>query len=355
MSQIHTITKEQIITALRQVHDPVTQQDVVSAEIVSSIVIRNGNIGFSLEVDAENAATKEPLRKACEEAVRKIAGVGHVTAVLTAHSQGQPTVKRREEKKVVAPLPGVRFIVAVASGKGGVGKSTTAVNLAVALAEQGYKVGLADADIYGPSIPHMMNAKEEPKVRDSKMVPLERYGVKLASIGFIIPEGAAAVWRGPMATKALYQLVRATEWGELDVLLIDMPPGTGDIHLSLVENYPVAGAVIVSTPQDIALLDVEKAVNMLEKVGVPILGVVENMSYFQIAGSNEKHYLFGKEGARRLARRLDVPLLGELPIDMAIREGGDAGKPVTVSAPKGESAGCYRQMATQVIKILGAK
>lgn len=353
MSQINTITKEQIITALRQVHDPVTRQDVVSAEIVSSIVIRNGNIGFSLEVDAENAATKEPLRKACEEAVRKIAGVSHVTAVLTAHSQGQASPKRQQEKKLVAPLPGVQHIIAVASGKGGVGKSTTAVNLAIALAGLGYKVGLADADIYGPSIPHMMSAKEEPKVRDSKMVPLERYGVKLASIGFIIPEGSAAVWRGPMATKALYQLIRATEWGELDVLLIDMPPGTGDIHLSLVENYPLTGAVIVSTPQEVALLDVEKAVNMLEKVGVPILGVVENMSYFQPEGAKEKHYLFGKDGAKKLADRLDVPLLAELPIEIAIREGGDAGKPITVASPKGEIAACYRQIAQMVMEKVG--
>ncbi len=331
--------------ALAGVIDPALGKNVIEAGMVSSIVIRGDGVGFSLEVPAHNAGEKEPLRKACEQAVKRLAGVARVTVVLTAQLAGEaPIPKRREEKKIAAPIPGVKMIIAVASGKGGVGKSTTAVNLAVLLHQQGVKVGVVDADIYGPSIPHMMGINQQPEVKGNKMVPLEQYGVKFASIGAILPEGAAAIWRGPMATKALYQLMRGTEWGELDILLVDMPPGTGDIHLSLIEHYPVAGVIIVSTPQHVALLDVEKAVNMLEKVQVPVLGVIENMSYYQASETGEKHYLFGKDGAKKLASHLNVPFLGEVPIEIAIREGGDAGHPFMAERHNATADESYRHI-----------
>lgn len=352
MSHISAITKEQVITVLRNIRDSVQQIDVISSNRISSIVIRGNDVGFSLEVEASRASQEEPLRKACEEAVQKIAGVGRVTAVLTAHSvpiSSEP--EKKENKRIKLPLPGVKHIIAVVSGKGGVGKSTTAVNLAVSLQQQGCRVGLVDADIYGPSIPLMMGVQQQPDIIENKMVPLERYGVKLASIGFVMPEGAAAVWRGPMVTKALYQLIRGTAWGELDILLVDMPPGTGDVHLSLMENYPVTGAVVVSTPQEVALIDAEKAINMLEKMQVPVLGMVQNMSFFQIG--EERHYLFGRDGTKKLALQMGVECLGEIPIDMTIREGGDEGKPLSAGQSDTLTAQEYQKITKRVIEVIG--
>jgi ATP-binding protein involved in chromosome partitioning len=343
------INKESIVAALSSVVDPHSGQDVVSAGMVSALVIRDNNVGFALEIDPARAREMESLRRTCEEVVQALPGVGRVTVALTGNA-GKPAAETpaapvMQGKKPLLPIPGVKHIIAIASGKGGVGKSTTAVNLAVALAKMGLKVGLADADIYGPSVPRMLGLKQKPEIRDNKMVPLERYGIKSVSMGYLLPDDAATVWRGPMATKALFQLLRGVHWGELDVLLIDMPPGTGDIQLSLAENYPVTGVVIVSTPQEVALLDVRKAITMFQKVHIPLLGIIENMSCFVDPESGAKHYLFGEGGAEKLASELGIAFLGAVPLHMVIREGGDAGVPVIEH---------YKEMAEALGNKMGA-
>jgi len=324
------INKESILAVLKKVVDPDNGQNVVESGIVSSLVIRENNIGFALEIHPQEVAAKEHLRQACEDAVYTLPNVGRVTVALTASNVPHAAVPPLPSAKTTpAPLPNVKHIIAIASGKGGVGKSTTAVNLAIALAETGMKIGLADADIYGPSIPRMLGLKEKPAIKDNKMIPLERYGIKSISMGYLLPDDTATVWRGPMATKALYQLLRGTVWGELDLLLIDMPPGTGDIHLSLAENYSVSGAVIVSTPQEIALLDVKKAITMYQKLHIPLLGIIENMSGFTDPVTGNTHHIFGKGGACQMATDLNIPLLGQIPLDMAICEASDQGRPVS--------------------------
>jgi len=319
MSHINSDSIHQI---LKTIIDPETGIDVVTSGMVSSLVIRGGNIGFALEINSSEAGLKEPLRKACEDAVASLPGVERVMVALTGDSSGK-TLEHATTKAPAAPkkqpIEGVKHIIAVASGKGGVGKSTCAVNLAVALAKAGLKVGLADADIYGPSVPRMLGLKQKPDIQDNKMVPIERYGIKSVSMGYLLPDDVATVWRGPMATKALYQLLRGTHWGSLDLLVIDMPPGTGDIQLSLAENYPVSGAVMVSTPQEVALLDVRKAITMFRKVHIPIWGIIENMS----------GEIFGKGGAEKLAKDEKIDFLGALPLDAAIRQASDDGKPTT--------------------------
>ena len=336
------INKESVQARLKTIVDPQSGKDVISSGMISSIVIRGTHVGFALEVDPAKAPSMEPLRKACEEAVQQLEGVDQVTVAMTGNVTTTPAPAPRKE---LTPIPGVKHIIAVASGKGGVGKSTTAVNLAVALASLHLKVGLADADIYGPSVPRMLGLKQKPEIVDNQMVPLQHYGITSVSMGYLLPDDTATVWRGPMATKALYQLLRGTHWGELDVLIIDMPPGTGDIQLSLAENYPVMGAIIVSTPQEVALLDVRKAITMFRKVHIPLLGIIENMSCFIDTESGKKHYLFGQGGARKLAEELGIDFLGELPLEIAIREGADRGVP---------AAGYYLEIAEVVKNKLAA-
>jgi len=358
MAAIGAINEQQIREALRQVADPDRKQDIVSLGMVSGLTVKDGHVAFAIEVEPERGPRLEPLRKAAEKAVFDLRGVLSVTAVLTAHrgGPGQPrpgpagapggSPAGRTAKIVV---PGVRSIIAVASGKGGVGKSTTATNLAVALATQGHRVGMLDADIYGPSQPRMMGISGRPQARDDKtLIPLENYGVKCMSIGFMIAEDSPMIWRGPMVTGAIQQMLREVEWGELDILVCDLPPGTGDAQLTMAQQVPLTGAVIVSTPQDIALLDARKGLNMFRKVDVPVLGIIENMSYFLCPHCGERSDIFSHGGARREAERLGSEFLGEVPLDMAIRETSDGGRPVVIAQPDSPHAKTYQTIAARV-------
>jgi len=365
----HHITKEDVLSALHAVIDSDSGKDVVTSGLIQGVVLRDNHIGFSIEVDPAKGAEKEPLRKACEQAVRKIPGVLSVTAVLTAHhAGGAPTPShdhRHNHGQAPAPapqqgrsgpltIPGVKAIIAVASGKGGVGKSTIAVNLALALSKLGKRVGLLDADIYGPSIPRMLGIRDKPQSSGKKLLPMENWGIKTMSIGFLVEEAAPVIWRGPMVQSALTQMMMDVEWGELDVLVVDMPPGTGDAQLTMAQRVPLAGAVIVSTPQDIALIDARKGAAMFTKTHVPILGVVENMAYFVSPGSGEKSYIFGQGGARRLAAELGADFLGEVPLYQSLRETSDAGKPIVGSAPGSEEARHFLDIAALVAAKLDA-
>jgi len=352
-------TVEAITAALRAVIDPETGRDIVTAGMVQGVTVREGHVGFTLEVDAKRAPSLEPVRRTAESAVDKLPGVLSVTAVLTAQSAAKaPTQNHGHSHGPAAggqpagqkPLvPGIRSIVAVASGKGGVGKSTTAVNLALGLAAQGLKVGLLDADIYGPSAPRMLGVSGRPNSRDGKTLdPMQAWGIKCMSMGFLVAEDTPMIWRGPMVMSALEQMLRDVDWGELDILIVDMPPGTGDAQLTMAQRVPLAGAVIVSTPQDIALLDARKGLNMFRKVDVPVLGIIENMSYYECPSCGHRAEIFGHGGARREAERLGVDFLGELPLDLKIRTTSDDGRPITVSDPTSSHSAVYRSIAAQV-------
>jgi ATP-binding protein involved in chromosome partitioning len=347
--------------------DPDKGQDIVSLGMVSGVQLREGHVAFAIEVEPQRGPTLEPLRKAAEKAVEALPGVLSVTAVLTAqkpatrapqtqaqahgHAHAHPHGQGGAAKPLV---PGVGAIVAVASGKGGVGKSTVAVNLALGLAAIGRKVGLLDADIYGPSMPRMLGISGRPTSRDGKVLqPMTNYGIECMSMGFLVPEDTPMIWRGPMVMSALQQMLRDVAWGELDVMIVDMPPGTGDAQLTMAQQVPLAGAVIVSTPQDIALLDARKGLNMFRKVDVPVLGIVENMSYFRCPHCGGRSDIFGHGGARREAERLGVEFLGEVPLDIVIRETSDDGEPVVVSHPDSEHAQIFRAMATRLAEKLG--
>src|SRR4030065_614665 len=317
------ITEEKVFDALRSVMDPDLNRDVVSLGFIKEIKIDGGKVSFKLELTTPACPLKAQLKAASEEAVKGISGVSGVDVDVTS----RVTTHRVEEKGEI--LPGVKNIVAISSGKGGVGKSTVSVNLAVALAKTGARVGLLDTDIYGPSIPIMMGVTEKPEIRGEKLIPIEKYGVSLMSIGFMIPEDTPLIWRGPMVMKAVDQLLTDVEWGELDYLLMDLPPGTGDVQLTLSQKVPLTGAVIVTTPQDVALLDVVRGISMFRKLNVPILGVVENMSVFSCPHCGGRSDIFSHGGGKTASEKLDVPFLGEVPIDLKIREGGDAGRPVS--------------------------
>jgi ATP-binding protein involved in chromosome partitioning len=355
MAAIGAVNEQQIRDALRQVADPERQKDIVSLGMISGLTVKDGHVAFAIEVEPERGPRLEPLRKAAEKAVFDLPGVLSVTAVLTAHRGGpgqpQPGPAGAPGGRIAKILvPGVRSIIAVASGKGGVGKSTTATNLAVALATQGHRVGMLDADIYGPSQPRMMGlAGRRPQARDDKtLIPLQSYGVKCMSIGFMLAEDTPMIWRGPMVTGAIEQMLRDVEWGELDILVCDLPPGTGDAQLTMAQKVPLTGAVIVSTPQDIALLDARKGLNMFRKVDVPVLGMIENMSYFLCPHCGERSDIFTHGGARREAERLGTEFLGEVPLDMAIRETSDDGRPIVITQPDSTHAKTYQAIAARV-------
>lgn len=365
------VTESQVLDALRTVKDPDKGADIVSLGMVSGLVVKGGNVGFSIEVDPKRGPALEPLRQAAERAVDALPGVFSVTAVLTAHRAGpqMPTrgghghdhghshgAPQGQGGGAKAAVPGVKAIVAVASGKGGVGKSTTAANLALALAANGQKVGLLDADIYGPSMPRMMGISGKPNSRDGKTLePMQNYGIKVMSMGFLVAEDTPMIWRGPMVISALQQMLRDVNWGELDVLVVDMPPGTGDAQLTMAQNVPLAGSVIVSTPQDIALLDARKGLNMFRRVDVPVLGIVENMSYFCCPNCGHRTDIFSHGGARAEAEKLGVDFLGEVPLDIAIRETSDGGAPIVMSQPDSPHAKVYRDIAAKVwAKVGGA-
>jgi ATP-binding protein involved in chromosome partitioning len=309
---------------------------------LEGISLRGGLVQVSLATSREEAAGLEPLCREAEAALRALPGVKSATVVLTAHA-APPQPAPAE-----ALLPEVKAVVAVASGKGGVGKSTVAVNLAVALAQSGLKVGLLDADIYGPSMPKMLGLTAQPEVRGGRIIPLEAWGVKAMSIGFLVSEEKALIWRGPMVMGALNQMLGQVEWGALDVLIVDMPPGTGDAQLTLAQKAKPAGAVVVSTPQDIALLDARRGTKMFEQVGVKVFGIVENMSYFCCPNCGHRSEIFGHGGARAEAERIGVPFLGEIPLQLAIREAGDEGTPITAAAPESDIAAAFRAVADHV-------
>ncbi len=357
------ITNDVILDALKSITNPIGDGDIVSAGMVQGLQSRDGNVAFAIEVPADKGAELESLRKKAEDTVFALAGVVSATVVLTAQreasaSTAQPAAGGGQQTKPGQPvqpqgkgdiLPGVKSIIAVASGKGGVGKSTTAVNLALGLAAEGRKVGLLDADIYGPSMPRMMGISGRPNSADGKTLdPMENYGIKVMSIGFMVDEETPMIWRGPMVQSALEQMMRDVNWGELDVLVVDMPPGTGDAQLTMAQRVPLTGAVIVSTPQDIALLDARKGLNMFRKVDVPVFGIIENMSYFLCPDNGKRYDIFGHGGARREAERMGVDFLGEVPIEIEIREMSDRGTPITVSLPDSQSAINYRAIAATV-------
>jgi len=355
-------TQEQVLESLRRIRPPGRDADVVSLGMVSGVVVKGGHVGFAIEIDPKEAQTLEPLRKACEQAVRALPGILSCAAVLTAErapggrGPAGPPPGLGAQRQPQAPLvPGVKAIIAVASGKGGVGKSTTAVNLAMGLAAIGQRVGLLDADIYGPSLPRMAGITGKPASPDGKKLrPMENYGVKVMSMGFLVDEDAPMIWRGPMVQSALQQMLGDVLWGELDVLVVDMPPGTGDAQLTMAQRVPLAGAVIVSTPQDIALLDARKAINMFRKVDVPVLGIVENMSYFCCPSCGHRAEIFAHGGARACAAQYGVDFLAEIPLDIEVRETSDAGRPIVVSDPRSAIAEAYRQLAMTVRDKLSA-
>ncbi len=362
------VSAETIRSALSRVTDPRTGQDVISAGMISGLVVKGSNVGFVVEVPATVGQQGEPLRRACEEAVARLPGVTSVSAILTAEAPagsrqaprdghdhghaghqhaprpaGQPTVGQKPG------VPGIASIIAVASGKGGVGKSTTAVNLALGLKALGLKVGLLDADIYGPSVPRLLGLSGRPETTDGKKLkPMVGWGLPCMSMGFLVPEDTPMIWRGPMVVSALDQMLREVEWGTLDVLVVDLPPGTGDAQLTMAQRVPLAGAVIVSTPQDIALLDARKGLNMFRKVDVPVFGIVENMSYFCCPNCGHRSEIFAHGGARRTAEELGCDFLGEVPLDIAIRETSDGGAPIVASQPGGAHAQAYRAIAEAV-------
>lgn len=352
------IKEQEILDALSKVTEPVTGKDIVSAGMIQGLQTKDGHVAFAIEVDPARGAELEPMRKLAEEIIYNLKGVISATVVLTAEratNSPQPGPAPGEPggpvPKMGAPelLPGVKSIVAVASGKGGVGKSTTSVNLALGLAASGHKVGLLDADIYGPSMPRMMGITGQPNSSDGKNLDaLENYGIKVMSMGFLVEEDTPMIWRGPMVQSALEQMMRDVNWGELDALIIDMPPGTGDAQLTMAQKVPLTGAVIVSTPQDIALLDARRGLNMFRKVDVPVLGLIENMSYFNCPHCGERSDIFSHGGAKSEAERLGMDFLGEIPLHISIRETSDGGNPIVVSEPESEHAKAYCAIASKV-------
>jgi ATP-binding protein involved in chromosome partitioning len=364
-------TRDDVLSALTRVNDPASGKNIVDAGLVQGLVVRDGHIGFSIEVAPERGRASEPLRKAAEDAVHKLPGVLSVTAVLTAHSEPpnartvyqNPRVQRSHAGHAHAQQPqapkssgieGVASVIAVASGKGGVGKSTVAVNLALGLAKLGLKVGLLDADIYGPSVPRLLSITHKPETDGHKLQPIEKLGIKAMSIGFLVAEDSPMIWRGPMVQSALMQMMNDVAWAPLDVLVIDMPPGTGDAQLTIAQRVPLKGAVIVSTPQDIALIDARKGIAMFEKTQVPVLGIVENMSMFICPHCGHESHIFGHGGARAEAEKMNVTFLGEVPLVPLIRETSDAGKPVVASHPNGAEAQAFLAIATQVAQKIAA-
>jgi ATP-binding protein involved in chromosome partitioning len=367
------ITSKDVLDRLRTIRGPEMEGNIVDMGLVSDVFISDGKAYFSITVPAERAKELEPLRLAAERVVKEMPGMSGAFAALTADKKagsGNPPVSRpqpgpsqghhahphphppRPAGNAPAPkpgIPGVKHIIAVASGKGGVGKSTTAVNIALGLQTLGLKTAILDADIYGPSVPRLLHISGRPQQIDGKIIkPMENYGLKAMSMGFLVDEDVAMIWRGPMIQSALLQMLREVAWGELDVLVVDMPPGTGDAQLTMAQQVPLSGAVIVSTPQDLALIDARKAITMFKKVEIPLLGLVENMSHFVCPVCGTTHDIFGHGGARHEAEKIGVPFLGEVPLAMTIRETSDAGTPVVISAPDGPHARVYREIAAKI-------
>ncbi len=343
------ITKEMVVEALSKVNDPELHRDLISLGMIRDITVSDGAVKFTLALTTMACPLKGKIQEDCKAAVMRIPGVNEVTIDLTADTPRnvRPAAGKKVGDIVLQDmLPTVKNAIAVASGKGGVGKSTVSVNIAAALAMEGSRVGLLDADIYGPSIPIMMGVTEQPEITDSEeIIPIRKFGIELMSIGFVIPEEQSVIWRGPMVAKMLQQFLSGVKWGELDYLVVDLPPGTGDAQLTLTQSVPLAGGLIVSTPQAVALADVRRGITMFKKVDVPILGVVENMSTFVCPRCGHEEHIFAYGGARSEAEKLGVPFLGEIPIDLSIREGGDSGVPVVVAHPDSPVGLAFRKLA----------
>jgi ATP-binding protein involved in chromosome partitioning len=372
MESFMALTKTEVLASLERVESP-DGQPLPKTGTLSDIIVSDGKVFFSITVDAAVVNAWEPVRKRAEAAVKALPGVVSVMIALTAERAAGAgragTPPQRPQPGATSPaaaaasqraqgtvgIPGVGAIIAVASGKGGVGKSTTAVNLALGLRDLGLKVGVLDADIYGPSIPKLFAIKGRPQTKGgTRLIPMDGYGLKVMSIGFLIEEETPMIWRGPMVMSALTQMLREVEWGELDVMVVDMPPGTGDAQLTMAQQVPLRGAVIVSTPQDLALIDARRGIAMFRRVNVPVLGIVENMSYFLCPECGTRSDIFGHGGARHEAERLGVPFLGEVPLHMEIRERSDAGLPVVATVPDGPHAEIYRGIAARVRNQIAA-
>jgi ATP-binding protein involved in chromosome partitioning len=371
------ITSKEVLERLKTVRGPDMESNIVDLGMVSDVFISDGKAYFSITVPSDRAKDLEPLRLAAERVVKEMPGLKGAFAALTAdrkagsaaattprpqpqgphgHAHAHPHPPGRAAPAAKPGLPGIKHVIAVASGKGGVGKSTTAINIALALNALGHKAAILDADIYGPSVPRLMHLSGRPQQIDGKFIkPMENYGLKAMSMGFLVDEDVAMIWRGPMVQSALLQMLREVAWGDLDVLVVDMPPGTGDVQLTMAQQVPLSGAVIVSTPQDLALIDARKAMTMFKKVEVPLLGLVENMSHFVCPVCGTSHDIFGHGGARREAEKLGVPFLGEVPLAMTIRETSDSGTPVVVSEPNGPHAAVYREIAAKIADQLFAE
>ena len=351
-----SVAEQDIIEHLKQIFDPSQNNDIISLGYVSDITVKHSNVNIILEVPEHRASALEKIRQQVEKEIGAMQGITNVSVILTAHSAPahaqHPSLNTPDgqiREKIAES--NIRRFIAVGSGKGGVGKSTTAVNLAVALKLEGLRVGILDADVYGPSQPRMLGVSGKPPAIGGEMVaPLENYGIKLMSMGLLVPDDTAMIWRGPMVQSALTQMLNAVEWGELDVIVIDLPPGTGDIQISLAQQVNLAGAVIVSTPQDIALLDVVKALTMFEKAQVPVLGMVQNMALWCCPDCGRVDHIFGKDGVKKEAEKRGVELLGELPVDLSIRAGSDSGVPILLSEPDSEHAHAYKAIARRLIE-----
>jgi ATP-binding protein involved in chromosome partitioning len=342
-------TPEQVLAALRPIVDPDFGKSIVDLGFVKNLAIAEGRVSFDIELTTPACPVKAEFERAARERVAALPGVREVVVTMTANTRGRAAAAQPQG----AVLPGVRNVLAVASGKGGVGKSTVAVNLALALRETGATVGLLDADVYGPSLPLLTGVTSRPETRERRILPNEGYGLKLMSMGFFVTDGSPVIWRGPMVHGLIRQFLTDVEWGELDYLVVDLPPGTGDAALTLTQQAPLSGAVIVTTANDLSLIDARKGLAMFEKVSVPVLGIIENMSYFEPPDlPGRRYYIFGQGGGERVAKELGVEFLGEVPIDPRVVEGGDAGRPILVHAPESPPAQVLREIAGRVARKL---
>jgi ATP-binding protein involved in chromosome partitioning len=337
-----TVSHDQVLEALRGVQDPDLHKDIVSLGFVKDVKIEGGEVDFTIELTTPACPVRDQMKAEAEQRVRALPGVAAARARMTADVRTRGGFGRQQ-------IPGIRNIVAVGAGKGGVGKSTTAVNLALALQATGARVGLMDTDVYGPNIPQMLGAKEPPQVSGEKrMIPPEAYGLKVISMGMLVPPDQPVIWRGPMLHGAVQQFMRDVEWGELDYLVVDLPPGTGDVALSMAQSVPLAGAVVVTTPQGVSVSDVRKAVGMYRQLNIPVLGVVENMSHFVCGHCGERTEIFGRGGGQQIANDMSLPFLGQVPIDTRVREGGDEGRPILAVAPESPAAQAFAEVAGKV-------
>lgn len=368
---MNSITEKDVLQALRQVKEPQSGQDLVSLNMVKNVWLDGSNIRFTIEFKSPSYPHKDEVQAEAKAAAMTISGVGMVKVDAKTHNplkviSSQPAQRTQSPPPGMRPqqpmqrtkrdlLAGVKNTIAVASGKGGVGKTTVSVNLAVSLAQSGASVGLMDADVYGPNIPIMMGVNQKLGAgKNNKIAPLERYGVQMVSVGFISQGDTAMIWRGPIVSKVIQQFFRDVDWGELDYLIVDLPPGTGDAQLTLTQAVPLTGAIVVSTPQDVALSDAKKGINMFRKVEVPVLGVVENMSYFVCPNCDERHEIFDHGGGAKASKKFDVPFLGEIPLQTEVRMGSDRGKPIVVSEPKSHIATAFKKVADSVAEQVSA-